>query len=209
MTSFIKDVMLKDVGHVDIFLKMRDVHVSFGISIHYFVQRPSYFLWCTHLSSTFIESLSFFEFSFFQMFGRLLGLKSFDSLEGLLTCKQASFLITFGGIKFIPTTTITPMAYLGNWALMASIIVVKFMVDQRPFLLKTITWLNNNTFPFQKHFKATCDYLPPPVRTCFPLEHFIKQQMVQLQDSILKHLHHHTVSNILFDKIFQTHCAQI
>jgi hypothetical protein len=73
------------------------------------------------------------------MFGRLLGLKSFDSLEGLLTCKQASFLITFGGIKFIPTTTITPMAYLGNWALMASIIVVKFMVDQRPFLLKTIT----------------------------------------------------------------------
>jgi len=134
-------VMLKDVGHIDLFLIMQNVHVSFGISIHYFMQRLSYFLWCTHLSSTFIESLSFFEYSFFEMFGHLLGLKSFYSLKWPLTCKQAFLLITFGGIKFILTTTITPMAYLGNWALMASVIVVKFMVDQRPFLLKTITWL--------------------------------------------------------------------
>jgi hypothetical protein len=73
------------------------------------------------------------------MFGHLLGLRPFDSLEGPLICKQAYLPMTFGGIKFIPTTTITPIAYLGSWAFMALIIVDKFMVDQRPFLLKTIT----------------------------------------------------------------------
>jgi hypothetical protein len=33
--------------------------------------------------------------------------------------------------------------------------------------------------------------------------------MVQFHDSILEHLHHHTHSSMLFDKIFETHCAQI
>jgi hypothetical protein len=127
------------------------------------------------------------------MFRQLLGLRSFDSLKGFLVCKQVFFLIIFGGIKFILTTTITPTSYLRSWALMASIIVAKFMVDQCPFLLKAITWVNYNTFPFQQHFKVTCDLLSPLARTCFLLEHFIKQQMVQLQDSILMRLHHHTL----------------
>jgi len=33
--------------------------------------------------------------------------------------------------------------------------------------------------------------------------------MVQLQESISKHLHHHTLSNMRFDRIFETHCARI
>jgi hypothetical protein len=70
------------------------------------------------------------------MFGRLLGLRSFDNIEGPLARKQASFPITFGGIMLIPTTTITLTIYLKSWA---SIIAIKFMVDQHPFLLKTIT----------------------------------------------------------------------
>jgi hypothetical protein len=43
-TSFIKDALLKDVRHVDLFLKMDDVHVPFGILINYFLQHPSYLL---------------------------------------------------------------------------------------------------------------------------------------------------------------------
>jgi hypothetical protein len=73
------------------------------------------------------------------MFGRLLGSRSFDSLEGPLACKQASFLITFGSIGFIPTPTIAPTTYLGSWALIVSIIVVRFMVDQWFFLLEALT----------------------------------------------------------------------
>ncbi|CAK9870200.1 unnamed protein product, partial [Sphagnum jensenii] len=33
--------------------------------------------------------------------------------------------------------------------------------------------------------------------------------MVQLQDSILKHLHHHTLSSMLSNRTFETHHAQI
>jgi hypothetical protein len=63
------------------------------------------------------------------VFGCLLGPRSFDSFEGPLAHKQASLLITLGGIGFILTTTITPIVYLGSWALVVSIIVPRFMVD--------------------------------------------------------------------------------
>jgi hypothetical protein len=57
---------------------MDDVYVAFEVLIHYFVQQPSYLLWCIYIFSTFIESLIFLG-SFFQMFGHLLGPRSFDN----------------------------------------------------------------------------------------------------------------------------------
>jgi hypothetical protein len=108
------------------------------------------------------------------------------------------------------TATIDLTTYLGSWGFVVSIIVVRFIVDQRSFLLESLPWIDNNTFLFQQHLKATCDLLPPPIRACLPsFEQFIGQQMVQLQDSILEHLHHHTFSSMLFDEIFEAHCAQI
>jgi hypothetical protein len=53
-----------------------------------------------------------------------LGLRSFDSPEGLLACKQASLPITFDGIEFISRPTNAPTTYLKSWALVASIIYV-------------------------------------------------------------------------------------
>jgi hypothetical protein len=46
--------------------------------------------------------------------------------------------ITFGGVKLISTSTITPIAYLKNWALVISVIVAKFMIDKCPFLLEAL-----------------------------------------------------------------------
>jgi hypothetical protein len=63
------------------------------------------------------------------MFKHLLDPKTFNSLEGPLAHKQASFPITLDGIGFILTTTITPTTYLGSWALVVSIIAPRFMVD--------------------------------------------------------------------------------
>ncbi len=40
---------------------------------------------------------------------------------------------------------------LGSWTFVTSIIGVRFMVDQHPFLLEALTWVNNNTFIFQQH----------------------------------------------------------
>jgi hypothetical protein len=53
------------------------------------------------------------------------------------------------------------------------------MVDQCSFFLKALTWIENNTFPFQQHLKAACDFLPPPTHVCLPpFEQFIEQQIV-------------------------------
>jgi hypothetical protein len=84
------------------------------------------------------------------------------------------------------------------------------MVHQRPFFLEVLAQINNNTFLFQQHFKATCDFLPPPTRTCFlSFEQFIGQHMVHVQDSILEHFYHYAFFNMLFDGIFEVDYARI
>ncbi len=56
----------------------------------------------------------------------------------------------------------------------------------------------------------TCDFLPPLARVCFPpFEQLIGKQPIQLQDSILERLHHHTLSNMLSDGISEAHHAQM
>jgi hypothetical protein len=84
------------------------------------------------------------------------------------------------------------------------------MVDQHPFIFQALTQVDNNTFLFQQHFKAAFNILPFPARAClFPFEQFIEEQMVQLQNSILERLHHHTLSNMCFDATSKAHYAQI
>jgi len=57
---------------------------------------------------------------------------------------------------------------------------------------------------------VACDLLSPLARACLPpFEQLIRQQMVQLQDSIMERLHHHTFSNMFFDGTFEAHVAQI
>jgi hypothetical protein len=115
-----------------------------------------------HTSSpTFIDFLISFYFSLLQVFGHLLGPGSFDSPKRFLACKQSYIPITFGGIGLILTFIIGPTIYLRSWALVFSIIVVRLMVNQRPFFLEALVRIDNNTFLFQQHLKATCDLLPP------------------------------------------------
>jgi len=64
--------------------------------------------------STFTESFTSFVSSLFQVFGRLLGPRFFDSPKGPLAHKKTFIPITFGGIKLILTTTIIPTSYLGD-----------------------------------------------------------------------------------------------
>jgi hypothetical protein len=136
------------------------------------------------------------------VFGRLLRPGSFDSLEGPLAHKQAFLPITFGNISFIPTTNITQVTYLRSWAFVASIIIVRFMVDQGFFLAWSLntSWQQHLPFPIalQSHLRFSTTL----TRTCFlPFEQLIGHQMVWFQDSILERLHHHTLSNMLFYSI--------
>jgi hypothetical protein len=73
------------------------------------------------------------------MFGHLSGVGFFDSVKIILTHKHDFLLIFFSGIGFISIATIGPIAYLGNWAFVISIKTIRFMVDQHPFLFKSLT----------------------------------------------------------------------
>jgi hypothetical protein len=88
--------------------------------------------------STLVDSFTSFDSSFLQVFGHFLGLGYFNSPKLLLPYKQAYFPITFNGIMLIQTTTITPTTYLRSWALVALIIVARFMVDHHPFLFEPL-----------------------------------------------------------------------
>jgi membrane-bound acyltransferase YfiQ involved in biofilm formation len=39
---------------------------------------------------------------------------------------------------------IAPIVYLGNWAIIALVIIVRFMIDQHPFFLETLAQVDNN-----------------------------------------------------------------
>jgi hypothetical protein len=144
------------------------------------------------------------------VFGHLLGLGSFDNPEGTLACKQTFFLITFNGIGFILMTSIAPTTYLGNLTLLTLILTARFMVDQHPFLLEALTRVDSNILFFQIHLKVVFDLLSLSTCTCLPsFKQFIGQQTVQLQDSISECLHPHTLLNMIFDGIFEAHCARI
>jgi hypothetical protein len=110
------------------------------------------------------------------VFGHLLNAKSFDSPKRPLTRKQTFLPITFGYIKRIPTITITPTNYLGNWALVTSIIIDRLMVNRHPFFVKALAQVDN-TFLFQQHFKVACNLLLTPTWACLPpFEQFIGQK---------------------------------
>ncbi len=100
------------------------------------------------------------------MFGHHLGPRSFDNPKGLLTHKQASVILMFNGIGLILMASIAPIAYLGSWAFVTLIIDIRFMVNQHHFYLEALTLVNNNTFPFQQHFKVSCDFLLPLAYAC-------------------------------------------
>jgi hypothetical protein len=103
-----------------------------------------------HISIFHLDKIPYFLlFSLHKVFRCLLGPGSFNSPKRPLARKQASLPTTFGGVGLISTSTITPAAYLGSWALVVLVIVVRFMVDQHPFLLEALAQTDNNTFPFQ------------------------------------------------------------
>jgi hypothetical protein len=132
--SFIKKALQQDVRHVDLLFRMGDVQVGFGILIFCFMQCPSYLLRYTPPSSTIIESFISFDSPLHKMFGHLFGPRSFNSPKGTLVHKQASFLITFGGIGLILTSTIAPATYLRNWAFVTLILVTLWLINVLSFL---------------------------------------------------------------------------
>jgi len=63
---------------------------------------------------------------------------------------------------------IAPTTYLGNWAFVAPIIIVKFLLNHHPFLLEVMQSNNYCPLPFQAHLKLTKKLFPLDVVACIP-----------------------------------------
>jgi hypothetical protein len=117
------------------------------IMMHTFIfhlHKVIYFLWLLPLSSVWAP----------------LGPISLDSPKRALAYKQTFLPIAFGGIGFIPKTTIILATYIKSYVIVV-FIIVKFIVDQCPFFFETLTRVDNNNFHFQQHLKAACNLLSP------------------------------------------------
>lgn len=89
------------------------------------------------------------------------------------------------------------MAYLGNWALFAPIIIVRFLLNNHPFLLEAIgATISVYSFP------STFDIRGVPSPKCGALHSpfcAICKKGNQFQESILCKLHEHSFSNIIYN----------
>ncbi len=60
------------------------------------------------------------------------------------------------------------VTYLGNWALVAHVIVFRLLLNSHPFLLEVIGASNSGSFPFKVYLKSFQEFLPLVALTYLP-----------------------------------------
>jgi len=85
--------------------------------------------------------------------------KCFGLLTGAISVSIGFFLIFHGWKIFISIKFIVLRAYLRYWALVAPIIIAKFLLDYHPYLLETIN-ANNLIHSFSKPTWTCCGIFP-------------------------------------------------
>ncbi len=83
---FFQDAFDNVVQHIDVFFKLGDVQVAFGILTPCFTQRPYYLFHFFLPLSDFQHQLTSFDSTFNHIFGKLLGLGFLECLEVHLIC---------------------------------------------------------------------------------------------------------------------------
>jgi len=87
------------------------------------------------------------------IFIRFLGLDSLKCPNPLFVHQHVALPISSGGTRLISSKVIALVACLGSWALVAFVIISRFLSDFCSFLLEVIGVSNLRPFPFQAHLK--------------------------------------------------------
>jgi hypothetical protein len=103
---------------------------------------------------SFWHQLVSFDLTLIQVFKWLLCPGFFECLKTFLVHQQISLPIFNGGIVLICIKTIVLVTYLGNWALVAHVIVFRLLLNSRPFLLEAIGASNLGSFPFRVYLRS-------------------------------------------------------
>jgi hypothetical protein len=106
---FLQEALGEDVWHVDVFLKLKDIHVAFGIFFSMF--RPEAFFFVL-VFPPFRNQLVIFYSTLMGIFLKLLGLGSLKSPKAPFVHRQMALTIFNGGIRLISSNVIALATYL-------------------------------------------------------------------------------------------------
>ncbi len=95
---------------------------------------PPYLTQTIFLSSSFPFLLASFNNKVMQICGDIMGLGSWEFIQGPLTGCWAQLPIYFGGISFLSMEDCAPFTFLGSWVLVAPYLCSMFHIFDRPIL---------------------------------------------------------------------------
>lgn len=139
-----------------------------------------------------------------------MGLGSLDYPRTPLVRQQVFISISHGGINFISIQLIASTTCLGSWTFITPIIVARFLLDHRLFLLEAIGANNYYPFPFQAHMRLVHELFLLDVVKCVPcFMQFVKRGSYWLQETISHRLHNHFFSHIISNMVSNLHCTRL
>jgi len=94
------------------------------------------------------------------IFKKFLGLDSLKCLKAFFVHQHVAFPISSEGIKLIFSKVNVLATYLESWALVALVIVFRFLLNFHPFLLEMIGVNNLRPLLFQTHLKSCNSFFP-------------------------------------------------
>lgn len=111
-----------------------------------------------------------FQLDLHESFWKIHGPRFFELFLDHLSALVVSFPISHGGIHLISTKLISMVVSLRNWALIATTITTRFILNHHPLLkLEMISASTFGPFPFETHLKLAGELLPLDMVACVVL----------------------------------------
>ena len=140
---------------------LRDLQVALALLTRVFVQRPSYLMRTVAPSPEFLEQLRGFDGLVLGCLESLLGPDAFAGAAGALAREQAALPPSLGGLGVRSSAATAPAAFLGAWALVASLVAGRFVRSGEQFLAEAVSdGVTSGVLPFQVALRAARDGLP-------------------------------------------------
>jgi hypothetical protein len=156
--------------------------------------------------SSFQHQFFSFDLTLIKVFKWLLSPCFFKCLKAFLVHRQVSLPIFNGGIGIIYIETIALITYLGNWALVAHVIVFRLLLDSHPFLLEVIGANSLGFTPLPGALEVVLGASPPGCINIFtPILATCKKGSKSISRNYFNRLHDHSFSKIISNMAFDSH----
>jgi len=103
----------------------------------------------------------FFPIFFSEFWGDIMGIGSWESIQGPLARHQVRSQLFFGGINILSVEVCAPFAFLGSWVLVFPYLYFRFHIFDRPVWEEYVFQVKGSPHLFQSCLDAVRDTFPP------------------------------------------------